>query len=150
MVVVMTTRFNSKTYSEWCRQQSLVFRSYFSPTRIRKSEYGDVIIILEMHNDLNLVTGIGIVHNIPIHDRIKVFSHGWYNRVRYKAIKRVNRLTLLNKTMKLKTGEVVRVIPYLDEKCFFGPTHCKRNSGISMLPECFHVDAWDLYRLLIA
>ncbi len=90
--------------------------------------------------------GIGIIGNTPIHDRVDTFTRPWYNKVRYRCAKRIDRKKL-NVSMKLETGEEVCLVEYLDQVCFKGHAHCKRNCGITRFPAKFNVSPKRLLEL---
>ena len=135
--MLATTRFNKTTWNEWARQSLINNRySYYSPRRI--SSTVKKIIVIELNNEDNMVMGIGFISNIPIHDHVNTFSRQWYNKVRYVCEHRVDRATL-NVNVKLTTGEEVCLLEYLDQVCFKGNSHCKRNCGITRFPRKFNL-----------
>lgn len=147
MLSIATTRFNSATWNEWVEQSRIDgWLSYYSPRRISSVITSNCIIVLELNNDENKIMGIGIIRNVPIHDHVDTFTRQWYNKVRYVCGKRIGRENL-NVNIKLNTGEEVCLVEYLDQVCFKGYTHCKRNCGITRFPTKFNVTPESLIQL---
>lgn len=146
---MLTTRFNRATWDEWVAQARVNGHfSYYSPRRISSTITSNCILVLELDNDKNEVMGIGVIRNAPIHDRIDTFSRKWYNRVRYVCRRRIGR-DKLDVPIKLETGEEVRLLQYLDDVCFKGRSHCKRNCGITRFPAKFKVPVDAVKKLVI-
>jgi hypothetical protein len=139
LATIATTRFNTVTWNEWVEQSRIDgWFSYYSPRRVSSMISSSCIIVLELHNDLNMVMGFGVIRNVAIHDHVDTFTRQWYNKVRYVCHRRIGREELGVSTT-LETGEEVCLIEYLDKVCFKGNTHCKRNCGITRFPTKFKV-----------
>ena len=75
MVKICTARFNKNTLNEnlqWKkRTNKLTCCVYGSPSElkpsIRKNEW---VIVLEMHNDINKIIGLGLIRNCPLKNNI--------------------------------------------------------------------------------
>ena len=147
LATIATTRFTSATWNEWVEQSRVDgWFSYYSPRRISSAITSKCIIVLELNNDKNIVKGIGIIRNVPIHDHVETFTRQWYNKVRYVCGKRIDREEL-GVNVTLETGEEVCLLEYLDKVCFKGQTHCKRNCGITRFPAKFKVTPESLLKL---
>ena len=104
------------------------------------------MIVLEMHNDINKIAGIGLVRNSPNlpYDsensvggsgisKPSVYKCGNYNRFIYQGAYRID---LLNDDDTLiLTPEERLVIKILELALFYGPNHSKRGKGICELPK---------------
>jgi hypothetical protein len=145
--MLATTRFNTATWNEWV-SQSRVNKcfSYYSPRRISSTITSNCIIVFELNNDDNMVMGVGVIRNVPIHDHVNTFTRQWYNKVRYVCHRRIGR-DKLNVNVKLLTGEEVCLLEYLDKVCFKGHAHCKRNCGITRFPAKFKVSPESILKL---
>jgi hypothetical protein len=102
------------------------------------------MIVLEMHNDINKIAGIGLVRNSPnlslpqdsekgvvINSKPHVYKCGNYNRFIYQGAYRID---LLSNEFEL-TQEEQLVIKMLELTLFYGPNHSKRGKGICELPK---------------
>jgi hypothetical protein len=146
--MIATTRFNNATWTEWISQSRINKQfSYYSPRRISSAITSEFIIVLELNNEENMVKGIGYIRNVPIHDYVDTFTCKWYNKVRYVCGNRIDRKNL-NVNIKLETGEEVCLVEYLDQVCFKGYAHCKRNCGITRFPAKFKVSPESILELL--
>jgi hypothetical protein len=147
MVVVCTTRLNSETYPRWRAHR----HHYYSPTEIVSwVKMYETVVVVEMHNDANEITGIGLVRNVPQQNTVKVFRRAYYNRFRFKIIGRVRRKWLKDTRLRLTSGEEVDLLAYLESRCFEGKTHSKRNGGITILPERYLINPMTLFDLVVA
>jgi hypothetical protein len=150
LATIATTRFNGATWKEWIDQSRVDgWFSYYSPRRVSSTITTKCIIVLELNNEKNMVMGIGVIRNIPIHDHVETFKRQWYNKVRYICGKRIDRAKL-DVPIKLETGEEVCLVEYLDQVCFKGHSHCKRNCGITRFPSKFKVTPESLLALFSA
>jgi hypothetical protein len=86
------------------------------------------VIVLEMHNDINKIIGLGLMRNIPIKNN-KIYSCGNYNRFTYEGHIRID----LSNDDVLTTEERI-VIRILELSLFYGQKHSKRAKGICELP----------------
>ena len=131
MPYLASTRFNAETWKQnqnWRDINKHKGCIYGSPVRIKDDvPIGANIIVLEMHNDINKIVGVGLVkNNLALDKRYKIYDWGNYNRYTYKGEFRVDR-TLCNK-------EEEKVMVILDQLMFKGSRHLKRGSGITCLP----------------
>ena len=93
---IATTRFNNITYIEnklWRLSNDYNGCIYSSPHKISsKIKPYKKIIVIEMNNDLNLITGIGCIKNYTKYNKtIKIHKQQKYNRYIYMGKKRVSR-----------------------------------------------------------
>jgi hypothetical protein len=106
------------------------------------------MIILEMHNDINKIAGIGLVRNSPnlphdsdsekgvvINSKPHVYKCGNYNRFIYQGAYRIDLLNNDADTIITLTPEEQLVIKMLELALFYGPNHSKRGKGICELPK---------------
>lgn len=144
MVKICTARFNRITLNEnieWRRKtKKLSHCVYGSPSElkpsIRKNEY---VIMLEMHNDINRIIGLGLIRNCPLKYN-NIYSCGNYNRYTYEGCIRID-LYNMNDDSSLASAEAFVlteeeriVIRMLELSLFYGQTHSKRAKGICELP----------------
>lgn len=93
---IATTRFNNETYIEnaiWKIKNNYTKCIYGLPHRISESfpPY-DKIIVIEMNNDLNLITGIGCIRNyLRLDKKYKIHKNQNLNRYIYEGPKRIDR-----------------------------------------------------------
>lgn len=135
---LLTTRFNNSTF-----QENVNFRAknanvgciYCSPDMISQSiPLDSILFILEMNNETNKITGIGMVRNRPIINKYYVYQNGNYNRYVYLGKYRIDRDEM--------TEQEEKIMQIFDILCFKGNRHMKRGQGIKSFP----VDI--LYRFL--
>jgi len=143
MVVICTTRFNNETLQQnqdWrLRQQKMHQCIYGSPITIKHAVRQNAwMIVLEMHNDMNKLAGIGLVRNAPNVQNDasytkppSVYKYGNYNRFIYQGAYRID---LLSNNIDLTAEEQI-VIKILELALFYGPHHSKRGKGICELPK---------------
>jgi hypothetical protein len=144
MVKICTTRFNNNTLSEnlqWReRTNKLTHCVYGSPSElkqsIRKNEY---VIMLEMHNDINRIIGLGLIRNCPLKYN-NIYSCGNYNRYTYEGCIRIDLSNMNDDSLAssaeafVLTEEERIVIRMLELSLFYGQMHSKRAKGICELP----------------
>ena len=149
MVFICTTRFNWETLQQNCawrrRQQKMHHCVYGSPTAMKHAIRENAwMIVLEMHNDINKIAGIGLVRNSPnlpqdsensviINSKPRVYKCGNYNRFIYQGAYRIDLLN--NESTLTLTPEEQLVIRMLELALFYGPNHSKRGKGICELPK---------------
>jgi len=149
MVFICTTRFNWETLQQNCiwrrRQQKMHQCVYGSPIAMKQTIRENAwMIVLEMHNDINKIAGIGLVRNSPnlpspqdsekgvvINSKPSVYKCGNYNRFIYQGAYRID---LLSNEFEL-TQEEQLVIKMLELALFYGPNHSKRGKGICEFPK---------------
>ena len=128
----MVTRFNTKTWNEFLRyrdKKDIKGYIYGTPVRIKNNiPVDEILIVFEMHNDLNKVMGISLVKNYLRMDKIfSIYSDNNYNRYVYYGKKRVDREAM--------TEQENKIMEIFDIILFKGYTHLKRGQGISLIPE---------------
>ena len=134
MVVICTARFNNETFQEnlqWKQKKNKPTHCcvYGSPSMLKQSiKLNEWVIVLEMHNDINKIIGLGLMRNIPIKNN-KIYSCGNYNRFTYEGHIRID----LSNDDVLTTEERI-VIRILELSLFYGQKHSKRAKGICELP----------------
>ena len=147
MHVIATTRFNSKTWCEnerWREKNDWKGCIYGTPMVIKESIGLNVpMFVLEMHNDTNIVKGIGLVRNsISKEKRHRIYTDGNYNRYTYKSEYRIDRADMSKK-------ELV-VMRMFDVLLFKGKRHLKRARGITVVPDAIsknrHIDFIGFFR----
>jgi hypothetical protein len=132
MHIIATTRFNSKTWAEnerWKNKNSWEGCIYATPMLIKESIGLNMpMFVLEMHNDTNIVKGVGLIHNsICKEKRHRVYTDGNYNRYTYKSKYRIDRTEMSKKELS--------VIKIFDVLLFKGSRHLKRARGITAVPD---------------
>ena len=145
MVKICTTRFNKNTLNEnlqWkerTNKNKLTHCVYGSPSElkpsIRKNEW---VIVLEMHNDINRIIGLGLIRNCPLKNN-NIYSCGNYNRYTYEGCIRIDLSNINNNDNENLapsdfTEEECIVIRILELSLFYGQMHSKRAKGICELP----------------
>jgi hypothetical protein len=124
---ICTTRFNTKTYKEnvlWKLENNYKGCIYGVPHRI--ADYIPIhkkMLVIEMHNDFNLITGLGVVENyIRVDKKYKIYKDPKYNRYIYRGKKHIMRN---------------EIDPYILEQLeyilFKTSNHCKRLRGITRI-----------------
>ena len=103
------------------------------------------MFVLEMHNDTNIVKGVGLVCNSTVKGkRHRVYADGNYNRYVYKSEYRIDRADMSKK-------ELV-VLGMFDILLFKGSRHLKRARGITAVPDWMsknkHIDFIKFFRKL--
>jgi len=149
MVFICTTRFNAETLQQNCiwrrRQQRMHQCVYGSPIAMKQTIRENAwMIVLEMHNDINKIAGIGLVRNSPnlsqdskkgVVIKPHVYKCGNYNRFIYQGAYRIDLLNNDADTLISLTPEERLVIKMLELALFRGPNHSKRGKGICELPK---------------
>ena len=127
--VLMTTRFNNKTWNE---NQEYVKNTkfgciYASPMLNNSNlEKDAVLFILEMNNDENRVMGIGLVRNTAIPKKYHIYENENYNRYAYVGKHRIDREEM--------NEEEEKIMKVFDNLCFTGANHMKRLQGMKAFP----------------
>ena len=129
---IAVTRFNHATWEQnhvWRERNEWRGCIYGSPTRIKETiPVGVYIIILEMHNDNNTITGIGLIsNNIEKCSTTGLYGWGNYNRFVYKGAYRIDRDDC--------SDEEIKIITILETLVFKGSGHLKRGHGLTIIPE---------------
>tara|TARA_B100000902_G_scaffold396513_1_gene457721 strand:+ start:1369 stop:1848 length:480 start_codon:yes stop_codon:yes gene_type:complete len=131
MYTIATTRFNTKTWNEnerWREKNNWDGCIYGTPTKMSENITPLIpLFILEMHNDINKIKGIGLIRNaVVIKKHYKIYSDGNYNRYTYKSKYRIN--------TNILDHEEKKVIEILEVLVFKGSRHLKRGHGITRVP----------------
>ena len=146
MYNIALTRFNTSTWNELTKwkdnhlnikyknidhKNSIINKSdfciYNTPVKIKDSvKINSPIFVIEMHNDYNLIMGIGFIHNTTFNKKYNIYNSGNYNRYSYNGIHRIDR-NLFNER------EII-IIDNLETLLFKGSRHSKRGQGINMIP----------------
>ena len=131
MYRLASTRFNTHTWNEnveWRQQNNYIGCIYGTPSKIKDNIFnGNIVFILEMHNDENKIKGIGMIKNQLIMDKYyRIYSDGNYNRFTYKGKYRIdiNELDGYNKA----------IVEMFNTLLFKTKKHIKRAQGITELP----------------
>ena len=143
MVKICTARFNQVTLNEnieWRKKENkLTHCVYGAPSPLKQTvKKNEWVIVLEMHNDLNKIIGLGLVRNSPLKYN-KIYSCGNYNRYTYEGKVRVDLSNIIlaeptDSPAFVFTEEERIVIRMLELSLFYGQTHSKRAKGICELP----------------
>jgi len=127
---LLTSRFNNETLSEneKYRNKNPKFGCvYCSPDPVStKIPSESIMLVLEMNNDANKITGIGMVRNRAICGKYHVYENGNYNRYVYIGKNRINRSEM--------TKEEDEIMGVFDILCFTGNRHMKRGQGLKSFP----------------
>ena len=127
---IAVTRFNTKTWREnrdWVRQSPFKC-GYGSPVRISDTILPEQnLYVIEMHNDLNKITGIGVISNtVFTKHKIRIYEDGNYNRYPYVGNVHINDYEF--------TDDERNIVTILEEMLFYGKAHMKRGHGIQLIP----------------
>ena len=129
-VRIVTTRFDAKT---WCenqnyRKQHEKFGCIYPTPELNNSEWtsDSILLVLEMNNSTNKITGLGMVRNHAHIKKYRVYSDDNYNRYAYFGKHRIER-----DEMSEHEEQIMRVFDIL---CFTGSRHMKRLRGIKAFP----------------
>ena len=144
MVKICTARFNKTTLNEnveWKKKTNKsTYCVYGAPSALKQTVKKDEwVIVLEMHNDINRIIGLGLVRNAPLKYN-KVYSCGNYNRYTYEGKIRLDLSNMNSDNLEnveeafILTEEERIVIRMLELSLFYGQTHSKRAKGICELP----------------
>lgn len=135
---LMTTRFNNATLAE--------NRSYLNKKEKMKCIYCSQyqvspeipleshMFVLEMNNETNRITGIGLVRNHHFNYKFSVYENKAYHRYIYVGHYHINR-----SDMNVQENELMK---YFDRTCFRGNRHLKRGRGLTQYP-CSQLFEWN-------
>ena len=130
MHILMTTRFNNKTWKEnqnWRHLNNFNGCIYGTPKLVSDKYTKDCpLIVLEMNNDENRIEGIGLVKNCYTRKKHNIYSDYTFNRYIYKGKYRIDRDVLDDRE------EIV--LEVLDALVFKGERHLKRGNGFIAVP----------------
>ena len=126
----MTSRFNINTQKEnedFLKKNPKVGCIYCAPSPVTTHiPLESVMFVLEMNNDTNQITGIGMVKNKPKINKYNVYENGNYNRYNFVGNYRIDR--------EVMTEEEKIIMKVFDILCFKGNRHMKRGQGLTMFP----------------
>jgi hypothetical protein len=126
----MTSRFNNNTWEEntyFREKQSKIGCIYCSPNPVSMNiPHESILFILEMNNDKNHISGVGMVMNKPKINKYSVYENGNYNRYSFIGNYRIDRTEM--------TEEENTIMRVFDILCFTGNRHMKRGQGLTMFP----------------
>ena len=126
--MLASTRFNSKTFSEFSEYSEIKGWFYGAQLKIKsKVPLNTILFVVEMNNETNQITGIGVIKNTPTGVYRNIYKDPNYNRYNYKLFYRLTREYLWEQNQLLVT--------FLELILFKGYTHIKRHSGITIVPE---------------
>jgi len=127
---LLTSRFNNETLQEnsnFRKKNPNIGCIYCTPDPISAQIPTDtVIFILEMNNDTNKITGIGMVRNHPVINKYNVYNNRNYNRYVYVGKYRIDRSEM--------SEQEERIMKFFDIFCFTGNRHMKRGQGLKSFP----------------
>ena len=127
---IMTSRFNNNTWEEntyFREKQSKIGCIYCSPNPVSMNIPNEsILFILEMNNDKNHISGVGMVMNKPKINKYFVYENGNYNRYSFIGNYRIDRTEM--------TEEENTIMRVFDILCFTGNRHMKRGQGLTMFP----------------
>lgn len=128
--VLMTTRFNNRTWNENQEYLQEIQRSskceisciYSSPLPLAQSiQPNATVFVLEMNNEENKIMGIGLITNKIYYDCHHIYQTNKYNKFTYTGKYRIPR----------QENDLFHI---LDKLCFTGKRHQKRLTGIKQFP----------------
>jgi hypothetical protein len=131
MITIVTGRFNNETLeTNYAYRKKKGFQCmYCCPTEITsKIPYNEPVFVIEMNNETNLITGIGLIKNSIAKNK--------YFKVHKDA--NTNRYTYIGKYFldREKINEVNSLLVSLLENILFkGKTHSKRGAGLTLIPQ---------------
>ena len=142
--ILMTTRYNTETwlqYMNWRKKYNLNESYYYScPFPISNTiSIGSTLYILEMHNSLNKIMGMGVVL-LKEQDmkRYKIYDNDNFNRFHYHSTLYINRDMLSKETLLLENGIWISILEVLELVCFKGKRHSKRHMNIAKIPLIYY------------
>ena len=126
------TRFNNKTWLEnikYREKNNINGCCYGTPVLLQENiAIGGIIYVLEMNNEENKITGIGLIRNHNRGDKkYHIYSDGNYNRFNYNSEYRISR-----EEFKKYDKNLMKLLEFL---VFKGYTHMKRGHGIQLVTE---------------
>ncbi|OUV83345.1 MAG: hypothetical protein CBC91_00640 [Rickettsiales bacterium TMED131] len=141
--ILMTTRYNSETwlqYMNWRKKYNLKNSYYYScPFPISNTICIDsTLYILEMHNSLNKIMGMGVVilqeQNMK---KYKIYDNDCFNRYHYHSTLYITRDMLSKDSLLLENGIWISILEILELVCFKGKRHSKRHMNIAKVPTIY-------------
>jgi hypothetical protein len=128
MYHIACTRFTDETWEE-----NILFRNkngekviYGSSVKIREIyNKGCLLFVAEMNNQQNKIEGIGLIRNLLVDDKHKIYKNSEYNRFIYRGNYWLSRKQLID-----IDADIVEI---LDNILFKGKSNLKRFLGITIL-----------------
>ena len=142
--ILMTTRYDQETwiqYKKWREKYNLKNSYYYScPLPVSPSvPLGSQLFILEMHNTLNKIMGMGVVTLQPQDNKhYKIYDNDTFNRYHYHCNIYINRDTLSKDTLLMENGVWISILELLELICFKGKRHSKRHMNIARIPMIYY------------
>ena len=143
--IITTTRFNNDTLNQktnWCKSNRFNGSIYNTPIKLSpKIPTCSPIIVIEMNNDTNKITGFGLIKNKLDYNYYRIYNTINYNRFTYKSNYYLN-----TDDIDLNFNNIILAI---EKILFTGKTHLKRGQGITHFPDKFNFNK-DLNTQLIS
>jgi len=130
MFYLSCTRFNNVTYNENIRYRNKHNETviYGSTLKIReKYPLEGLMFVVEMNNDKNKIEGIGLIKNLLVHKKHKIYENDEYNRYIYRG-----KYWLSREQINLFDSEILEIF---DNILFKGKSHLKCRIGITIITE---------------
>ena len=128
MYHIACTRFTDETWEENINYRNKNDEKviYGSSVKIREIyNKGSLLFVAEMNNNQNKIEGIGLIRNLLVDDRHKIYKNSEYNRFIYRGNYWLSRQQLID-----NDEEIVQI---LDNILFKGKSNLKRFLGITIL-----------------
>ncbi len=142
---LMITRFNDYTHSEmleYCKHIKGVQCCYGVPRLVSNFVNPDgIMFVLEMNNDIDKIVGIGMVRNVAIAGKHRIYEEENYNRYAYLGKTRIAREQM--------TPDEEELMKILDNYCFKGCRHQKRGQGINFFPPNVEIPEYNAVEFII-
>jgi hypothetical protein len=150
--IVMATRFNATTFAEFqthlARRRPAFYNTPCPITRTRVPSSPNVVLyVLEMHNDANVLMGVGLVRNEPTISPPPVYRDRRYNFYGYPIERRLAFRAADERGRPAADldprldGPQRELIASLEATLFRGKTHAKRGRGITQIMGVSHREA---------
>lgn len=136
---VMTTRFNEETWNQHrafmdkitpsiraCYCSPMGISSHIEVAKPTLAPTNTKLFVLEMHNGLNKIMGIGAVFSRSHYRKYAMYSDDKYNVCAFVGPYRIDRADM--------NAEEEAVLVMLDALCFRGKRHLKRLRGLTLFP----------------
>lgn len=127
MYKLAITHFNNQTFSEkerWAKKNRYEGCIYNCPVRIKENiPLLSKIYVIEMNNETNTISGIGLITNKVIPKMHRIYSDQNYNRYTYYGKKWIPSNCIDKETLES-----------IEKRLFQGKNHLKRSHGIVEVP----------------
>lgn len=128
MYKLAITHFNNHTFLEkekWTEKNRYEGCIYNCPVRIKENiPLLSKIYVIEMNNETNTISGIGLITNKVIPKMHKIYSDQNYNRYTYYGKKWIPSNCIDKETLES-----------IEKRLFQGKNHLKRSHGIVEVPQ---------------